>query len=204
MSMIAAYRILHIPTGSYYFGSTVHFRSRQRNHLQALRRGEHANKGLQALFDSGGGEYDFRWTVYLFEYIEEARACEQKLIDEHIDDPLMLNRSLDVHSPIKSLLTPEVHEKRIEGIRRALSTSEHAELKSKLALAYWSDPENLVKRIGGGNPFAKPVWINGIKYEAVNEAKRQLDINEKTIRTRARNTDPKWSHYSFTDPSAIT
>lgn len=51
------YTLTHSVTGKVYVGSTDFPVNRYRNHLWALRRGDHPNKSMQKDFDEYGGEF---------------------------------------------------------------------------------------------------------------------------------------------------
>ena len=70
------YAIQHNVTGRIYIGSSENVTNRYKNHVSALRRGNHVNKELQKDFDSFGENY----SLYVLDTIEdwEHRGLEQE------------------------------------------------------------------------------------------------------------------------------
>lgn len=202
-TIVACYVVTHLPTGRFYVGSTGDSIRRQQDHKMRLRNGNHYNRGFQDCFNQTPSFDSFKWEFFIFDELEDARKHEQKVLDESQNNPLLMNHTSSVRSPISGLMNDEVRARAVEGIRRTAKTDRYRKLMSDSLKKAWAESDRRQRRSGGGNPFAKPVWVDGVEYAAVNDAKRALGINEKTIRTRARSNDPKWANYSFTEPNSF-
>lgn len=197
----ACYMLIHKPTGMFYIGSTSNILSRKRVHKSALLNGQHANPKLTELFRKYGKWEDFEWKIFLVNEREEAFIMEQELLDLHWGDPLLLNSSKDARKPICGIeMSADVFEKRRKAIHAALSQPERRALLSATLKETWNQGDRRARRCGEGNPFAKPVWVNNVRYGSVKDAMRTLKLDEKTIRRRAVSTDPEFNNYSFADP----
>lgn len=87
------YRILDVPTGFFYIGSTsTSFKRRLAHHVMTLEGGIHHNHGLQSLWNDGsGGEFVFGVLREVNGSIAEIRSAEQFFLDKSADDPCRLN-----------------------------------------------------------------------------------------------------------------
>lgn len=74
------YRILCIPTGKIYIGSSVDLRHRWDQHRRRLRRGIHGNAHLQLAW-SKYGEASFEFSVLEFVDLPDLLCAEQAWID---------------------------------------------------------------------------------------------------------------------------
>lgn len=199
-TIIACYIVTHLPSGKFYVGSTKDAIRRQQDHKARLKRGIHYNSDFQACYNDTPTFESFFWKFFIFDELLDARQCEQKLLDENVGNPLLLNHTSSVRSPISGLMNEEIRARATAGSRTAVQSEEYRAKQSITMRKVWAVGDRRERRMGGGNPFAKPVWVDGIMYAAVNDAKRALGIDEKTIRNRARSVDPRWSNYSFTNP----
>lgn len=199
------YKLVHIPSGKFYVGSTKDPYGRKAAHLWRLRNNRHYCKKLQELWTVDNSESNWRWEHTLFNTRDEAYIHEQSILNENIHGEYILNTVFDAKSPMATLMyNPEymaiVRQKKIDKYS-SYSTEERKALSEKMSICIlkrWNSGDRRQKWSGGGNPFAKKVMINGVVYESVKDAQRELCINEKTIRTRARsNTHP---NYTFDVP----
>ena len=74
------YRIVHIPTGREYIGSSTDIGRRKRGHLYRLRNGIHAARHMQACFNKYG-EGEFVFEILQRVPVAELVATEQYFID---------------------------------------------------------------------------------------------------------------------------
>ena len=82
----------------YYYGQTTDAERRRGEHLYALKRGDHANRYIQAAWD--------KYLKFEFEIIEEVSEDllderEQYYIDKYIDDVNCMNLAKYVDSPMR-------------------------------------------------------------------------------------------------------
>jgi hypothetical protein len=197
------YTLTHIPTGQVYVGMTRNYPARKSQHKHHLMLGTHRTHLLQVLFKQDSDWENWKWDGFIVADKEEATLVEQQFIDKYNDRGLLLNTSLIGRAPIEYLMTLEENrEKRREGNRRYLEANPGtaAERGRKGSELRWADRSARRAWEGAGNPFAKRVQVDGVVYGSVKDAQRALGINEKTIRTRAR--DPQWPTYTFDIPAA--
>lgn len=145
-----AYKLTHVPTRKFYFGSTGDIYNRFKVHWGELRRGTHNNKRLQALYiesphfhlhffltGDGPSDEDVR---------EKAYDIEQKLLDEHWGSDLLLNDCPDARIPfapnvIKAMWEdPDKRAEMTEINRRLRQTESARQRQSEISKRHWSDP----------------------------------------------------------------
>jgi group I intron endonuclease len=83
--------------GWFYVGSSVDLPKRQRQHIRALRRGDHDNSIIQRVFHKYG---TFNFVVLGRFPIDAILEQEQLLLDEHCGDPKCANMALVVGNPM--------------------------------------------------------------------------------------------------------
>lgn len=89
MTKPGAYILRDIISRKFYIGSSGDPDNRYQQHLSTLKSNTHQSVNLQALWNLGNVE--FSCIVFPTETLEDARALEQALITENLDNPLMLN-----------------------------------------------------------------------------------------------------------------
>lgn len=88
--MPAVYVLIHRTTGYFYIGSTNSLGRRMRRHTESFTHG-HYNRKLHNVVENHRDELDLK---YMFvETEEEARALEQRYLDQHIHDPHCCNEA---------------------------------------------------------------------------------------------------------------
>lgn len=89
--MANVYFLFERNTRSFYVGSTGELEKRLDRHMRDLRNNQHHNSRLQELWN----KYQRLKITHLhFETLEEARACEQLIIDNNVDNDRLLNVGL--------------------------------------------------------------------------------------------------------------
>lgn len=82
--MIVVYKILNIINNKFYIGSTIHFNTRKREHIYALKNKIHRNNLLQRAWDKYGEE-NFKFEILEIlntkADLKEILAAEQKYLD---------------------------------------------------------------------------------------------------------------------------
>lgn len=194
-----AYHLTHLETGKFYVGSTGYWTARKNSHFSSLSLRKHANLYLQQTWDLDPRQEAWSTFIMVFDCREKMLDQEQAWIDEHVDSPLLLNRATNSRSPIAGLRgDPNVKSLRPRP-RKLKTVKELMEFRAEQGARmreYWANPDNLAKRMGGGNPFAKKITIDGVTYGSVNDAERAGIASIKTIRRRANSE--LWPGYSWT------
>lgn len=101
LKKIAVYRIRNIVSGKFYIGSSSNLYERWRTHRQKLRSGKHPNQHLLASWTKHGEEA-FKFEI-LKEFIcaQKMMAYEERLITKNINDPLCMNLTAWVDTPMR-------------------------------------------------------------------------------------------------------
>lgn len=192
-SKAVTYILRHKSHPGFYFGSTSNPKKRLSSHIDALTRETHGTPKLKAMV----AEYGVSGVTYevLFEgTLAECQAKEQELVSKHWGEPNLLNASKDTKSAISHhTQDPEVEQRRLEGLRAAVTTDEHRQKMSESMKSTWSVPGRKEARSGAGNPFAKCVSIHGVVYGSVIDAVRAKagGLSDWVIRTRLKaGSDP--------------
>lgn len=108
--MTGIYRLVS-PEGHVYFGQAICLENRRKDHFQALAKGSHYNKHVQAVYDKHGLVFE---PILVCEP-EELDIYEQCLLDKFFDDPKCMNQAKDVRAPAR---TPEIAAKISDTLKR--------------------------------------------------------------------------------------
>lgn len=192
------YKLRHKPSGKIYVGMTGNLKIRQAHHRHLLRFNKHNTPALQELYNQDPSPESWGWSGSIVSTREEALELEQLTVNELHASGLLLNGSLDTKAPIVyNMQSPEYRERQRQGQLRMVEANREAfvERVREQAKKRWSATATRKAWEGAGNPFAKKVKVDGVVYGSVKDAQRELRINEKTIRTRAR--DPNYPNYTF-------
>lgn len=187
------YILRHNSDPGFYIGFTTSPKQRFFAHKNAMIKKIHNTPRLQVIADKYGTD-GFYHEIVFEGTEEECRAKEQELVTLHKDDPNLLNASHNTKSAISHhVQDPEVEKRRVENLRKAVTTDEHRQKMSETSKAQWSVPGRKEARIGAGNPFAKHVSIHGVVYGSVIDAVRAKagGLTDWVIRTRLKaGSDP--------------
>ena len=182
------YTITHIPTGKLYVGHTSQYTARQAQHRSALSRQCHPSPLFQAAWDLDPDWGHWKWEVVTVASKQQAHELEQSLIDQHLPNGQLLNRSKDAQAAIRfHMLDPQTKQRQLDGTRRYLETNKLDVTRrvSRQMKDRWSEEGARDRWKGGGNPFARKVEVNGVVYSSVKDAVKATGVSEKTIRKRA-------------------
>jgi group I intron endonuclease len=97
--MRAIYKIINVVNNKFYVGSAVNYEKRKARHLWRLRRGDHANKHLQAAWNLYGEK------AFLFAVVQEVAetadllAAENVWLFEHVGKDYCYNIATDATAP---------------------------------------------------------------------------------------------------------
>lgn len=194
-----AYTLTHLPSGKLYVGMSGSFVKRRAQHLSLLRRNLHPSPKLQELWNSDSADASWKWTMVVCPTREHAYELEQGEIDVQPADKL-LNNSLNARSAISHhMQDADVARRREEARKQWLENNREAYSRraSRTTTERWAQPGAREAIIGAGNPNAKPLEIDGIRYDGVKAASVATGILQKTIFNRVRN--PNFPGYRFLD-----
>jgi len=99
--MRAIYKIINVVNNKFYVGSAVNYEKRKARHLWRLRRGDHANKHLQAAWNLYGEK------AFLFAVVQEVAetadllAAENVWLFEHVGKEYCYNIATDATAPTR-------------------------------------------------------------------------------------------------------
>ena len=97
--MRCIYKIINVINNKFYVGSAVNYEKRKARHLWRLRRGDHANKHLQAAWNK------YSEKAFVFAVVEEVPedkdllAAENVWLKEHVGQPYCYNIAMDATAP---------------------------------------------------------------------------------------------------------
>lgn len=174
LNVCAVYRLTHTPSGYFYIGSANDLTERRMVHLYTLRKGKHMSKKLQELYDQKPDPSLLKWDVILANPRSFAHEMEQKFLKEEWDNPLLLNKSLNVKGN-NAPISEELREK-----RRAVAKQLWAEGRMR-------DPS-----VSGAS---KKVSIDGTIYDSVVAASKQLNLATHLIYRRVKSDE--WPSYQY-------
>lgn len=194
-SLIGAYLIKHIPTGSFYIGSTGDLKYRLRKHREALRRGDHPNSRLQELCNPNPL---FSVTFYPivddgseFRILrEKAYDKEQELLDLHWGSELLLNRSNDARDPLAEIVTnsPESNLKRSVSMIKRWEDEEYRNRVSRLLAEHRKTPKARQRQ----SEISKAFWSDPTQRERQSRAMNDPETMAENIRkNKERWEDPE-------------
>lgn len=174
LNVCAVYRLTHVPTGQYYIGSTQDFNQRRYVHEYSLRKGKHMCQKLQEFYDQNPDPTTLRWDVIHAHPRSHAHQLEEKMIRDNWNDPLLLNKSMNVKGN-DAPISEELREK-----RRAVAKQLWAEGRMR-------DPS-----VSGAS---KKVSIDGNIYDSVVAASKQLNLATHHIYRRVKSDE--WPSYQY-------
>lgn len=99
--MRCIYKIINVLNNKFYVGSAVNYEKRKARHLWRLRRGDHANKHLQAAWNKYGEK------AFVFAVVEEVApdcdllAAENVWLKEHVGKDYCYNLGTDATAPTR-------------------------------------------------------------------------------------------------------
>lgn len=179
------YTLTHVLSNKAYVGATQCFPARRATHKHGLGSGTHKSPLLLKSFQDDPDWNNWAWHLHLHPDQESALKMEEDIAGYLAGRGLLLNSSTNTRAPIYTTNKTQAHKDRTKAWaldhRDAMVKRGAKGLKRR-----WKDRENREAWCGAGNPFAKPVTVDGVRYGSVKDAERALRINEKTIRTRAR------------------
>lgn len=99
--MRCIYKIINVINNKFYVGSAVNYEKRKARHLWRLRRGDHANKHLQAAWNKYGAH------AFVFAVVEEVAeeqdllAAENVWLKKHVGQTYCYNIGTDATAPTR-------------------------------------------------------------------------------------------------------
>lgn len=93
------YKIINVINNKFYVGSAVNFEKRKARHLWRLRRGDHANKHLQAAWQKYGDKAFFFAVVEVVPESADLLAAENVWLKQHVGKDYCYNLGTDATAP---------------------------------------------------------------------------------------------------------
>lgn len=196
------YKIENDITGHFYIGSTLDLATRLSHHFSDLKRGVHACRYLQDNFNEYGYEnFSFGYVEFKKDELYEKEVEE---LNKFNGNPLLLNSSTENNSWI-------LNEKNAEQVKEwKIKISEKAKLRIGFNNPFYgkshSDETKRKLRsahIDKENPNCwKSIVINGIRYNNLKEASKDVNVSIATISHRVRSNNllfVNWYEYSEED-----
>lgn len=208
----AVYLLYQEGTRRVYVGSSGMPGLRAGRHLVLLKGKRHYNPTFQELYDENPNFYAVYYTVATR---EEAYTLEQALIDYYLPTGKLINRALDALAPNRGrIASAETREKqrqaklgipRSEESRRRQSEAQlgrvqSEETRKRLSAAKKgkAQPDHIAAMCRERNRLrSKPVNINGVIYESIREASRQLNMARDNVKSRVKSTQSKWKDWFY-------
>lgn len=97
--MRCIYKIINVQNQNFYVGSAVNYEKRKARHLWRLRRGDHANKHLQAAWLKYGEQAFVFAVVQPVPDTEDLLAAENVWLKEHVGKDYCYNLATDATAP---------------------------------------------------------------------------------------------------------
>lgn len=186
VSLPAVYVLTHKPSGHFYIGSTNNLYRRLYLHLWQLKNGVSSNKKLQAAYTSWE-DYDIKHT-----YCKNSRVAmveEQKLLDEFFGRDLCCNICPRADSRAGSPVTDESRAK-MSAAHLDNTHSEETRIRMSISQKQRTQPQEVRLKIAqarlGVTTTNKKVKVSldGVVFNSLSEASRELGIASTTIRNR--------------------
>jgi len=180
-----AYKITHNESGSFYFGCTNNFITRQRDHKYHLAKGSHSNETLQNLFNK---DNNISIEHYPTTDRDEASALEELLIAEHKDNPQMVNKVFAGYTP------PMANKEWVEKMRFK-NTGRDVSNETRLKMSAASKLRGISEQCRQKNIEAKnkSVIVKGVTYKSITEAAIALNVNKTSVCRWVRNPEEKYN-----------
>lgn len=201
-----SYFITHLPSGAFYVGSSKDGFQRRNHHMWRLKNNINVCKKLQDLWNSDNDEVNWQWTFVLHRSRELATETEQDILTKNRGNPLLLNSVHDARSAISEVMQRDGFREMVRDKLKNLTPEQRiawGERSRQSALKRWADPEKRNAFLGGNNPTAKSVCIDGVIYSSLKEAAHALNVGPKTIWNRLKKPD-KYKNYTFDIPTTST
>ena len=200
------YQITHDESGRFYVGSSVDCARRMTQHIGQLRRGEHPVKELQALYNQSP-KFTFSHTRYgtpTQEGIESTiKTEEQLLLDQNAASDQLLNKASDSINSYQGLThSDEARTKMAEAARgREKSEEERAKIsesnRNRDPISDETRERMSSAKRGIISPGVverlQPVSIDGVVYESMSEAARQLNLKHACVQYRLSSESEKFA-----------
>lgn len=205
------YRIMHIPTRKFYFGSTVGLAYRVLKHISELKSGKHHN---QKLLDTYTRIEDFLVGIKTYPSKDEMRDAEQKYIDLHHGSPDCLNIGSSSTGPWKVIpdyvrsAIVKANTGRISPTKGIKRTEEHRlsiEKATRLTLCGKPGPwlgkeRSLDTRLKISLARSKPISIAGVVYQrGATEVLEKLGISRRYVYKLINDQSPEHADKFFCD-----
>lgn len=179
--MIGVYTITHPKSGLFYIGSTGNYLQRKWHHENRLRHNIHRNHKLQIAFNQ---DPCLTWDFNECSTVEEARLLERQLIQGNAHSMDIANHqfvcghSEETKLKMSKALIGTVHS---DATREKMSVTRTGQTKTQ----EWHN--QIMESV------RKKVSINGVEYESMTEASRQLGVPLHVVRYRLKSDSNKYA-----------
>lgn len=195
MSNIGFYILTNRSTGHFYVGSSSRLSQRMYQHRWALQNGRHHAVRLQEGFTSWG---DINIEIFPALTTESAKAGEQKLLDEHLSNPLCCNRAPSAFDPTQGVITNEMRIRTIGfALAARLSRPVSNETREAMSRSHMGMTRSDETRDAISASKSSAVILDGVEYSSILIASRELNLNTNTIRSRLRSTSPRYKDWRY-------
>ena len=168
--MRCIYKIINVQNQNFYVGSAVNYEKRKARHLWRLRRGDHANKHLQAAWLKYGEQAFVFAVVQVVPDEEDLLAAENVWLKQHVDKDYCYNLATDATAPTrgwfgeknpmwgKTFSHTEDAKDRISAASKSRVQSEEEKAKRRTTMRGRPQPASVRAKIsatlsGPGNPW---------------------------------------------------
>lgn len=173
LGIYSCYTFTNKATGQFYVGSCRDPRKRKAQHLNDLRKGQHANNKVQKSWDDYPSEEYWEWTTFIHRNKEAARNHERMLLEQNAKlNGLCLNISDSVTNHIGSVMTDEIDSRRKTNAAKALASK-----------------------------FGFPVIVDGVGYPSIGVAADAIGVNQSTVSRWVK--DPNNTRAVLADPELV-
>ena len=195
------YLIIHNPSGRFYIGSTNNLQRRVSGHRCMLKKGQHPNKNLQSVFTR---LEDLSVEVAIASTVEQARAGEQAMLDEYLNDPDCCNVGTGANSTWLPGTVPEsvIQKARERSIGNKFAKGHVVSDEARDAVRQANtglkrSQDTLDKMSAAKDRFKRPVEIDGVVYDSARDAASILGINHETVRTRLASNSVSFASWKY-------
>lgn len=192
------YIITHDITGQYYIGCSGNIGTRLVHHFSDLRRGTHANKNLQDLYD--GSAYELFSYNYVEIEEEKMKQMELDFLNAYAGCPLILNSATRNNSWILNKNNEEQVKEWVKGVSKQAS-KRVGEANPFYGKKHTDSAKEKISKVHRGKEQKscwKSVVVNGVIYKSLGEASERIGLHITTVSFRVQSENPlyiNWYEY---------
>jgi group I intron endonuclease len=172
------YRITFEGTDYVYYGQSVRYNSRRNTHLRSLRKEEHKNLKMKAVFNKYG-EDKFHIEVIERPFVEDLDSCEEFYIRSIYGQKCCLNIALYAAAPMRGRKLSENHKHRISEANKGKELSEETRRRISEANKGKELSEETRRKLSEAN---KGKELSEETRRRMSEANKGKELSEETRR----------------------